>query len=164
MARREIALSIAGARPAANLGQNVKRLQAGIQCLRRSNRTGRPRWVSTKLNHEVFHRIDEIRLRHASSSVRVERTPGYSGSLRLEDRRRIECLKRLIKLSLIDRSRTTIVDLIEQRRHLLTGRHARARTRHNLRAGSYTHSGNGRSHRSLQNFESTYGANYNGLL
>jgi hypothetical protein len=106
-----------------NLSQDIERLQAGVQSLAWSDGASCSRWISAKLDHQVFHRIDEILLRDASGSIRIERIPYLIRALRFENRRRIERLKCLIELGLIDRSGTARVDRIEKTRHLLVGRH-----------------------------------------
>src|ERR1017187_2101961 len=101
--------SAPGVSTAANSGQDIERLKAGVQSLAWSNRASRPRRIGTKLDHQVFHRIDEILLRDISGSVRIERIPYRISTLRFENRRRIERLKCLIKLGLIDRATAAVI-------------------------------------------------------
>src|ERR1017187_6547544 len=124
--------SAPGVSTAANSGQDIERLKAGVQSLAWSNRASCPRRVGTKLDHQVFHRIDKILLRDISGFVRIERIPYRISTLRFKNRRRIERLKCLIKLGLIDRASATCVNRIKQTRHLLVGWHVATCTRDDI--------------------------------
>ena len=140
--------------------QNIEGLQAGVQSLAWSDWASRARWIGTKLDHKVFHRIDEIQFRDISGSIRIERTPYRISALRFKNRWGIERLKRLIELGLIDRAGTARVDRIEQTRHLLVRRHVSARTRNNSQIGGGPNCSNRHRHRFLRNLPRLRCANY----
>ncbi len=121
--------------PAANSAVQLSRRMRGPTSKARACR-------GAKLRHQLRHSLDEILLGDQPRAVRVERLENGAWPHGAKSCGRLHRLEGLRELTLINGSRPARIDLGEEGRHFLTGRHSRAGASHGLRRKAAANSRN----------------------